>query len=332
MKNNIPSHSRNIRKVFMTIETVKPHGGTIGLQSIRDVTVGLVHNQILNNMSSMKLLPLLAVVIVLTTQAFACNYDRINRDPNYAEISKPKRVISVTRPQGICVAPNGDFAVVSNPKAYTVKVQIYYSCGKLMKAIDFTKAGFGTDCTFTSSHLYIVESGYGKVRKLSMTGELVKVFHSRLYYHVTWCKNELFFTTGGRSRDNVVVLDGNGKELRTFKIPDNLRGILVGIDGYLYISTVGSNSRRVHKYTKQGKQVGVTRYNFYPDGIAMDSAGNLIIAHHTGGKVDVYSPCGGLIKTIQVGIIRKGRLRDVEIGNDGTVIVADQAENKVFLF
>ena len=37
VKNNIPSHSRNIRKVFMTIETVKPHVGTIGLQYIRDV-------------------------------------------------------------------------------------------------------------------------------------------------------------------------------------------------------------------------------------------------------------------------------------------------------
>ena len=273
----------------------------------------------------MKFLSLLAVVIVLTTQTFACNYDRINRDPNYAEISKPKSTLRVTRPHGICVAPNGEFAVVSYDKGN--KVQIYYSCGKLMKAIDLGK-GFVADCTFTSSHLYIVDYSTRKVFKLSMTGELVKVFHGHQLFRVTSCKNELFFTTSNGGK-NVVVCDGNGKELRSFSVPGHTRGIIVGIDGYLYVSK--KDTKQVYKYTKQGKQVGVTNYNNIrgADGLAMDSAGHLLIADHTGGKVVVYSPCGDLIKTIQ---IRSKGVPDVEIGNDGTVIVADYAGNKVLLY
>ena len=326
VKNNIPSHSRNIHKVFLTIETVKPHGGTIGQQYIRDVTLGLVHNQILNKMSSMKL-PLLAVVIVLTTRAFACNYDRINRDPNYAEISKPKSTLKVPGPHGICVAPNGDIAVVSYFKGN--KVHIYYSCGKMMKAVDLTKYGYqsGTDCTFMNNFLYVIDYNGKNVFKLSMTGEFVKVFHrSERFIRVTSCKNELFFTKNAGGK-NVVVFDGNGKRLRSFSVPGSARGIIVGIDGYLYVSNV---AKQVYKYTKQGKQVGVTNYNVqHDDGLAMDSAGHLLIADYLGRKVVVYSPCGGLIKTIQV---HSKAVPDVEIGNDGTVIVADYGGNKVLLY
>ena len=287
--------------------------------------MGLVHNQILNKMSSMKLLPLLAVVIVLTTRAFACNYDRISRDPNYAEISKPKSTLSVIGPYGICVAPNGDIAVVTG----TRKVQIYYSCGKMMKAVDLNKNGYyhGTDCTFMNNYLYVTDFKGRKVFKLSMTGELVKVFPGHQFMRVTSCKNELYFTknTGGK---NVVVCDGNVKELRSFSVPGNTRGIIVGIDGYLYVSIKG---KQVYKYTKQGKQVGVTNYKNiqFANGLAMDTAGHLLIADHTGGNVVVTSPCGGLVKTIQV---HSKQVPDVEIGNDGTVIVADYERNKVFLY
>ena len=60
----------------------------------------------------------------------------------------------------------------------------------------------------------------------------------------------------------------------------------------------------------------------------MDTAGNLLIADHSKGKVEVYSPCGALIKTI-----RTTRYAvDVEIGNDGTVMVVDYATSKVFMY
>ena len=60
----------------------------------------------------MKFLSLLTVAIVLigiTTQAFACNYERMSRIPNYAKITTPKKILNVPQAHGICVAPNGNF-------------------------------------------------------------------------------------------------------------------------------------------------------------------------------------------------------------------------------
>ena len=64
----------------------------------------------------MKLLSFLTVAIVLigiTTQAFACNYERMSGSPNYAKITTPKKILNIPNAHGICVAPNGNFAVMS---------------------------------------------------------------------------------------------------------------------------------------------------------------------------------------------------------------------------
>ena len=86
--------------------------------------------------SSMKLLSLLTLAIVLigiTTLASACNYERMSRTPNYAKLTTPTKVLNIPNAHGVCVAPNGIFAVVSWT---TGKVYLYYSCGKLMKVVD----------------------------------------------------------------------------------------------------------------------------------------------------------------------------------------------------
>ena len=84
-------------------------------------------------------------------------------------------------------------------------------------------------------------------------------------------------------------------------------------------------------YTPEGKRVGVTTYKEIrlADGLAMDTAGNILIADHDRGKVEVYSSCGALIKTIRTGT---RHAVDVEIGNDGTVLVADHITQRVFMY
>ena len=183
----------------------------------------------------MQLLSLLTVATALTTLAFACNYERIKQDPKYDEIDKPKKTLNVPRPHGICVAPNGDIAIVSHVKGS--KVYIYYSCGKMMKTVDLTKRGYrqGTDCVFTNSHLYVLDYYGNKVFKLSMTGKFIKVFPGQ-FKHATYCKNQLYFTTNAAGR-NVAVFDSNDREIRRISVPgSHSRGILVGIDGNLYVS------------------------------------------------------------------------------------------------
>ena len=84
----------------------------------------------------MKLLSLLTVAIVLigiTTQAFACYYERMSRSPNYAMITTPKKAISI--PQCLRNLRRSQWqhcCYVSCEQCQTTKIRIYYySCGKL---------------------------------------------------------------------------------------------------------------------------------------------------------------------------------------------------------
>ena len=280
----------------------------------------------------MKLLSLLTVAIVLigiTTQAFACYYERMSRSPNYAMITKPKKAISVPNAHGICVAPNGNFAVMMWNHAK--KIRIYYSCGKLMKEVDLSKQGFtlSADCAFTDRNLYVADHSGKKVYVLSTIGKFIRSFATVEHtMHIAACQDRLYITTNG-AKQNVLVYDTNGRLIRRISVPAiNARGVIVGIDGNLHVSNW--QRKQVYVYTPEGRRVSVTTYNeiTLADGLAMDTAGNLLIADHGKGKVEVYSPCGALIKTIRT----TRYAADVEIGNDGTVLVADNASHKVFMY
>ena len=279
-------------------------------------------------MKFLSLLTLAIVLIGITTQAFACNYERMSRIPNYAKITTPKKIFNIPNAHGICVAPNGNFAVVSLNK----RIHIYYSCGKLMKEVDLSKHGLqvANDCAFTDRSLYVTDYNGRKVYELSTIGKFVRIFATGPHLlHIAACRDRIYATTysGGQ---NVYVYDTNGKQIRRISVPANrARGVIVGIDGNLYVSNW--ERKQVYTYTPEGRQVGVTTYRGIQlaDGLAMDTAGNLLIADHGRGKVEVYSPCGALIKTIRTGT---RHVVDVEIGNDGTIMVADHVASKVFLY
>ena len=287
----------------------------------------------LDKTSSMKLLSLLTVAIVLigiTTQAFACYYERMSRSPNYAKITTPKKTLNIPNAHGICVAPNGNFAVVSWNNAK--KIYIYYSCGKLMKEIDLSKHGFQkcSGCAFTNRRLYVADNTGRKVYELSTLGKLIRIFATgQNFIYIAACKDRLYITKHGAGQ-NLFVYDTNGRLIRRISVPANAaRGVIVGIDGNLLVSNW--QRKQVYVYTPEGRRVGVTTYKeiHIADGLAMDTAGNLLIADHDRGKVEVYSPCGALIKTIRTGT---RYAVDVAIGNDGTILVADYRASKVFMF
>ena len=278
----------------------------------------------------MKLLSLLTVAIVLigiTTQAFACNYERMSHIPNYAKITMPKKILNIPNAHGIRVAPNGNFAVMSTFN--TKKIYIYYSCGKLMKEVDLSKHIIrkGHDCAFTDRSLYVTDT-HGKVYELSTTGKFIRIFATGLPFdRITSCQDRIYVTTGHR-KQNFYVYDTNGKLIRHISLPA-AGGVTVGIDGNLYVSNM--NRKQVYTFTPEGRQVDVRTYReiHRGDGLAMDTAGNLLIADFDRGKVEVYSPCGVQIKTIRTGTRYAA---DVKIGNDGTVMVADYVASKVFLY
>ena len=167
----------------------------------------------LDKKSSMKLLSLLTVAIVLigiTTQAFACYYERMSRSPSYAKITTPKKTLSIPRAHGICIAPNGNFAVMSPNNAK--KIRIYYSCGKLMKTVNL-EHGFRAahDCAFTERYLYVADYNGRKVHVLSPLGKFVRVLATGVtFFRIEACRNRLYVTTahGGQ---NVHVYDTNNE-------------------------------------------------------------------------------------------------------------------------
>ena len=134
--------------------------------------------------------------------------------PNYAKITTPKKTLSVPNAYGICVAPNGNFAVISHNGGK--KLRLYYSCGKMLKEVDLQKQGLtaATDCAFTERSLYVADHNGRKVFELSTLGEFIRIFATgQSFYCAAACKNRVYFTTntGGA---NVLVYDTNGKLIR----------------------------------------------------------------------------------------------------------------------
>lgn len=78
-------------------------------------------------MSNMKL-TLLMVAVSIAQACLACNYNRLSRVPNYASITSPKKVLDIPQAHGICIAPNGNYAVVTWNSAG--KVYMYRSSGE----------------------------------------------------------------------------------------------------------------------------------------------------------------------------------------------------------
>ena len=108
------------------------------------------------------------------------------------------------------------------------------------------------------------------------------------------CQDRLYITKhiGGQ---NLFVYNTNGRLICRISVPANAAR---GVDGNLYVSNW--QRKQVYVYTPEGRRVGVTTYKeiHLADGLAMDTAGNLLITDNDRGKVEVYSPCGALIKTI----------------------------------
>ena len=271
---------------------------------------------------------LLMLATVFIGKAYGCNFERISRSPRYDQIAQPKQTLSVPKPYGVCVASDGKFAVIP---LHVNAFYLYYSCGKLMKIVRLPAEHRSSliDCTFSGSDLYITGHSGKKLYKFTENGNFLKVIVGGEHLiHITSCQGRLYVTTERRNSRNVVSYY-NDKETHRFNVPGRARGIVVGMDNNIYVSTF---TNKVLSFTANGKLLGAKTYKEIRrgDGMAMDKDGNILIADHTvSSKLLVYSSCGELIKRIGAGF----RLPlDVDIGNDGTVIVADHFGNKVYMY
>ena len=89
----------------------------------------------------------------------------------------------------------------------------------------------------------------------------------------------------------------NDKEIYRFDVPGWPRGITVGTNHNIYVSTW---SNKIQVFSLKGKRIKEITYPDLrtTDGIAMDTSGNLLVADRS-KQLLVYSPCGKLIKRIR---------------------------------
>ena len=159
--------------------------------------------------------------------------------------------------------------------------------------------------------------------ELSSNGEFIRVFASGPnFFHIAICRNRFYFTTGIRNA-NFLIYDNNGKLLRSHSLPGPTRGVVVDMDDKVYVSI----RSKVYIYTLEGKLI--SSKPMVADGLGMDNAGHLLVTDHK-SSVAVYSPCGEAVKIINTG--GRGRTTDVEVGNDGTVLVAAYLSSKVYMY
>ena len=74
------------------------------------------------------------------------------------------------------------------------------------------------------------------MHELSTNGKFIRVFASgQHFHHIAICHNRFYFTTGLTGR-NFLIYDNNSKQIRSLNVPGRTRGVIVGMDGKVYVS------------------------------------------------------------------------------------------------
>ncbi len=94
-------------------------------------------------------------------------------------------------------------------------------------------------------------------------------------------------------------------------------------------------NQRVQRFTSDGKFLGAFAVQPHAGGLAVDSAGNVYVAHWNSNKLAAYSPSGKLLRQWGVKGTGDGQFRlpgSVALGPDGLLYVPDQGNSRVQKF
>jgi gluconolactonase len=168
----------------------------------------------------------------------------------------------------------------------------------------------------------IVVNAYGN-RPLNGANDLMFDSNGTLYFSDPW----------GSSAENPVGAfyryfpDGVLEQIdRDLAFPN---GVAVGIGGdAVYLAETYKN--RILRYPIAADGTIGPREEFAalpggsgPDGMALDEAGNLYVAHYGGGKVAIFAPSGDLVDQIPV---PGASVTNVAFGGDGRTLVITEVE------
>ena len=263
----------------------------------------------------------------------------VSRD--YTTIKNPVQTITgINKPQFIAISESGDIFVTSWGSQC---IHVYDNSGR-EKTIIGSKNGplhfnLPSGIAICGDVMYVAENRGNKIHKLTLGGELLSTFgckgssNGRLSYPWGICigpDSKIYVAEYGNNRVQVFhcdetfshVINGNVIGDGRFQGPE---GLSFDHSGHLYVT--GYKSDTVTVFTSEGQYVRHYDQSYLsgPCGIAIDLAGELLVANAGKNSLAIFNPnctCIELLGELDTPI-------GVAVAHDGSVWVADRGNHRL---
>jgi DNA-binding beta-propeller fold protein YncE len=210
----------------------------------------------------------------------------------------------------------------------------------------------GVAATADGTRIYVTESdGTRLVRVYDRAGKQTGTLappsstgptHFPVYVAINPTNQDVYVSD--RSTHSIYIYDAQGKYLSTFAPKGNLGApkwaplaLAFGTDGSLYVTDIrglDAKAHRVVSFAPDGtlmRSIGAPGQLTYPNGIAVDSHGNLEVTDSNNGRLVVFNVAGKILSTISRGVGEGdlGMPRGVAIDDSGRLFVVDTADHMV---
>ena len=260
---------------------------------------------------------LLLILLLIFAALFAwylINRKPLSDLPGLSQATVPHYEFSIygtTRPLGVAATPSGDRIYVTESDAEHV-VRVYDGKGKPT----------------------------GTLKPPKSTGPS----HSPIYVAINPTTQDVYVSD--RTTHSIYLYDAKGKYLRTFVPKGNLGdawaplALAFGPDGSLYATDVRGNTAKAHRvlsFAPDGtlmRSMGAPGQLSFPNGIAVDSHGNIEVSDSNNGRLVVFNAAGKVLATISRGVGEGdlGMPRGAAVDEAGRLFVVDTADHMVRVY
>jgi DNA-binding beta-propeller fold protein YncE len=212
----------------------------------------------------------------------------------------------------------------------------------------------GVAATADGSRIYVTESdGTRLVRVYDRAGKQTGTLappkstgpsHFPVYVAINPTTQDVYVSD--RTTASIYIYSAEGKYLRTFAPKGNLgakwapMALAFGTDGSLYVTDIRGLTAKAHRvvsFSPDGtlmRSMGAPGQLTYPNGIAVDSHGNIEVSDSNNGRLVVFNAAGKIIATISRGVGEGdlGMPRGVAIDDTGRLFVVDTADHMVRVY
>lgn len=217
-----------------------------------------------------------------------------------------------------------------------------------------TSHPLGVAATASGDRVYVTESdGKRQVRVFDAKGKPVGTLnppkstgasHIPVYVAINPTTQDVYVSD--RTTASIYVYDAKGKFVRTFAPKGDLGGkwnplgLAFAPDGTLYTTDVRGPSNKTHRvlaFAPDGKFVrsmGTPGQLSFPNGIAVDSHGNVQVSDSNNGRLVIFNVAGKMLATISRGVGEGdlGLPRGVAVDDAERLYVADTADHMIRVY